>query len=105
MPSANGAVGGPWSSVPLWRGLDSAFLCEPEIPKAPPTPRINVDEVLAIPRLPDNPFMGPRKTPITKVMKPVTSAPNAAPKKMLVVSAAIGFVGGMLMAWCSGLFG
>lgn len=105
MPSANGAVGGPWSSVPLWRGLDSAFLCEPEIPKAPPTPRIHVDEVIAIPRLPDNPFMGAGKSPSAKVVKAATPALHAAPTKMLVVSAAIGFVGGMLMAWCSGLLG
>jgi hypothetical protein len=105
MPSANGAVGAPWSSVPLWRGLDSAFLCEPAIPKAPPTPRFHVDEVIAVPALPDNPFMPSAKKAGAQVVTPATTKRRATPARMLIVSAALGFVGGMLVAWCSGLFG
>lgn len=109
MPSANGAVGGPWSSVPLWRGLDSAFLCEPNIPKPPLTPRIYIDEFIPIPRLPDNPFLGstnPTRRAVNEVdAKRTRSANGLPPIRLLLLSAALGFVGGMIMAWCSGLFG
>lgn len=111
MPSANGAVGGPWSSVPLWRGLDSAFLCEPSIPKAPLTPRFQVDEVITIPKLPDNPFLSSAKpTERASAQEPEqqsskSSQADRRPIKLLLLSAAVGFASGMLMAWWTGLLG
>jgi hypothetical protein len=114
MPSSNGIVAGPWSSVPLWRGLDSSFLCEPEIPKPPLTPRFKVDDVIAIPKLPHNPFFDSAKP--TRAASPAEPKPllstdgnsqkwSKPPAKLLLLSAALGFIGGMIMAWCSGLLG
>ena len=31
--------------MPLWRGLDSDFLCAPAIPKAPAAPRVKIEMV------------------------------------------------------------
>lgn len=36
---------GVWSRGPMFRRLDSGFLEQPLIPKAPPTPRLRIDDV------------------------------------------------------------
>jgi hypothetical protein len=36
---------GVWSRGPTYRRLDSGFLEQPLIPKAPPTPRLRIDDV------------------------------------------------------------
>ena len=105
IPAANGAVGGPWSSVPLWRGLDEAFLCEPDIPKAPPTPRFQVNEVIAIPNSPDGLQPGSARANELGATQLAHRNLQATPVKMLLLSAALGFLGGIVVAWCTGLFG
>ena len=100
IPPANGAVGDPWSSVPLWRGLDEAFLCEPAIPKAPPTPRFQVDGTLAISKAPE---VVAGSAHAQEVFAPMHS--QKVPVKMLLVSAGLGFLGGVVVAWCTGLIG
>jgi len=101
IPPANGAVEGPWSSVPLWRGLDEAFLCEPAIPKAPPTPRFHVDGTLAISKPTEGLVAGSAHT--QEQIAPLKS--QTIPVKMLLLSAGLGFLGGVVVAWCTGLIG
>ena len=101
IPPANGAVGGPWSSVPLWRGLDEAFLCEPAIPKAPPTPRFHVDGSLAISKTPEVHVAD--SADAQEQLVPQKSQP--IPVKMLLLSGGLGFLGGIIVAWCTGLLG
>jgi len=100
IPPANGAVGSPWSSVPLWRGLDEAFLCEPAIPKAPPTPRFHVDGTLAISKATHG-LVGSAHA--QELFAPLMPQPK--PVKMLLLSAGLGFLGGIVVAWCTGLIG
>jgi hypothetical protein len=101
IPAANGAIEGPWSSVPLWRGLDEAFLCEPDIPKAPPTPRFHVDGTLAI----SKPTEGPLAASARAQELFASPKSRAKPVKMLLLSAGLGFLGGIVVAWCTGLIG
>ena len=118
MPQGNGLVDGPWSSVPLWRGLDAAFLCEPAIPKAPPTPRIHIDSPIPCDKVSNGPpndvvrgdgSVG-KPDPATEPVLPTTRQPPRAPRasrltRLLLLSALVGFVFGFVVAWCSGLFG
>lgn len=101
IPAANGVVEGPWSSVPLWRGLDEAFLCEPDIPKAPPTPRFHVDGTLAIAKTAGVLVAGSLHA--QELFSPLKS--QTIPVKMLLLSAGLGFLGGIVVAWCTGLIG
>jgi hypothetical protein len=43
--SLNGPDPSIWSRGPIYRRLDSGFLEQPLIPKAPPTPRLRIDQV------------------------------------------------------------
>ena len=118
MPGSQGAVDSPWSSVPLWRGLDAAFLCEPAIPKAPPAPRIRLESptpvvrVSGAPQANDVVLREPAPLPLPAGRN--SAAPSAPvelrPKlgssvRMLLLAAALGFLIGLLAAWCFGLFG
>lgn len=38
-------LAGAWSRGPVYYRLDSDFLAQPQIPKAPPTPRMQIDHV------------------------------------------------------------
>lgn len=38
-------IAGVWSRGPVYQPLDPDFLAQPRIPKAPPTPRLQIDKV------------------------------------------------------------
>jgi len=104
LPTNNGIPEGPWSGVPLWRGLDSAFLCEPSIPKAPPTPRVRIEMIGHSLRISDEndeaPTLGDASADLAIARKSLK-----APGKLLVLCALLGFLGGILIAWLFGVFG
>lgn len=105
IPVANGAVEGPWSSVPLWRGLDEAFLCEPDIPKAPPTPRFHVDGSIAAAKSGESLRAGSAAAQALIAAQFAPHKLRTAPVKLLLLSAGLGFLGGIIVAWCTGLLG
>jgi hypothetical protein len=118
MPGSQGAVDSPWSSVPLWRGLDAAFLCEPAIPKAPPAPRIQLESptpvvrVSGAPQVNDVVLRKPAPLPLPADRNlPASSALverrpiSASSVRMLLFAVALGFLIGLVAAWCFGLLG
>ena len=105
LPTDNGAARAQWSTVPLWRGLDSDFLCAPSIPKAPLTPRVKVemvgrtlrisDEDAAVDALMGEQLEQPALEPSTRFQQ----------RRLLLLFAAVGFLGGIVVAWLLGVLG
>ena len=102
LPASNGMPNGPWSGVPLWRGLDPDFLCAPSIPKAPLPPRVKIEMVGRSLRISDETDQrllalgdysrGP------EILKRSLGPQN----KLLAICASIGFLGGIIVAWLLG---
>lgn len=105
LPANNGVPDGPWSGVPLWRGLDSAFLCSPAIPKAPGTPRVRIEIVGRSLRISDDYLkagfalggISDKSESLRKYLLP--------PTKLLVLFALGGFLGGIALALLFGVLG
>ena len=105
VPASNGVADGPWSGVPLWRGLDSAFLCSPAIPKAPAAPRVKIEMVGRTLRISDDyediglavNKLTAEDEMLSKFLVPTT--------KLLLMCASVGFLGGIAVAWLFGVFG
>jgi len=102
LPVSNGAAAGPWSGVPLWRGLDSDFLCAPSIPKAPLAPRVKVEMVGQTLRIADDIESSGFALPSQQENRDVKRARSSAQGRMLLVFSLLGFVGGIVVAWLLG---
>ncbi len=100
LPNGNGLPRGPWSGVPLWRGLDSDFLCSPEIPKAPAAPRLRIEMVGNSLRISDEAdslglaLGDPTPKGLRSVLDPQS--------RLLLLCALVGFLGGIIAAWFLG---
>jgi hypothetical protein len=114
MPARNGLAAGPWSSVPLWRGLDAAFLCEPSIPKAPPTPRIYIGWAESSgdeqsheggPNHVVEPKSANAALPKHDIITRASTKSPARSVRILVASAIIGFAAGIVVSWFCGFLG
>lgn len=105
LPASNGIPDGPWSGVPLWRGLDSAFLCAPAIPKAPGTPRVRIEIVGRSLRISDDDLktgfalggIADDSESLRKYLAP--------PMKLLLLFGTVGFLGGIALALLFGVLG
>jgi hypothetical protein len=88
----------------MWRGLDSEFLCAPSIPKAPAAPRVRIEMVGRSLRISDecDDELVFEDTPADLAR---VAGIHRSPKKLLVLCASAGFLGGILMAWLFGAFG
>jgi len=104
LPTDNGGARSPWSGVPLWRGLDSDFLCAPSIPKAPLTPRVKVEMVGHTLRISDDDDAAADAL-IDGQLKQAVLAPSTHSRQrgLLLVFAAVGFLGGIVVAWLLGV--
>jgi hypothetical protein len=102
LPTGNGLPQGPWSGVPLWRGLNSDFLCSPEIPKAPAAPRLRIEMVGNSLRISDEAdsiglALGD-PAPKHEGVYPALAPQN----RLLLLCALVGFLGGIISAWFLG---
>jgi len=102
LPANNGVAAGPWSGVPLWRGLDSDFLCSPAIPKAPAAPRVKIEMAGRALRIVDDDVAmtllhGEGRS--TKELVTRTATPQS---RLLLIFALVGFAGGIIVAWLLG---
>lgn len=104
LPSSNGVSEGPWSRVPLWRGLDSEFLCAPAIPRAPAAPRVRIEMVGRTLRISDE-CDDELEIDDTSAHLVRVAGIRRSPTRLLVLCASAGFLGGILMAWLFGVFG
>jgi len=104
LPSNDLVSEGPWSRVPLWRGLDSAFLCAPAIPRAPAAPRVKIEMVGRSLRISDE-CDDELDAGNTSAVQVRPTEKRRSPMNLLVLCASAGFLGGILMAWLFGVFG
>ena len=98
LPANTRAATGPWSAVPIWRGLDSDFLCSPAIPKAPAAPRVKVEMVGQTLRISDEDLDAPEE-PAQRMGAYRSALPQ---NRLLLIFAFVGFVGGIIVAWLLG---
>lgn len=95
---------GVWSQGPVYKKLDSDFLQRPLIPKAPPAPRLRIDQVNGSLRVVD-PFNGPEISdiPDTVSLSPISrpkGSPPAGQTRLAfpVLAIFVGFVAGLAAA-------
>ena len=98
LPANTRAATGPWSAVPVWRGLDSDFLCSPAIPKAPAAPRVKVEMVGQTLRILDEDVDAPEES-VERGLEHRRSVPQY---RLLLIFAFVGFLGGIIVAWLLG---
>jgi hypothetical protein len=102
------AMPGIWSQGPVYRRLDSGFLAQPLIPKAPPTPRLHIDQVNGSLRVFD-PVHSPDFSEIPATMSLPELQPSKAPPisskprvPFLLTAVAAGFAAGLAAAFLFG---
>lgn len=76
-------VPGVWSRGPVYHRLDSGFLEQPLIPKAPLTPRLRIDQVGGTLRVFDSPRPGPEPSEVP----PTLSLPELQQAEVLPLHA------------------
>lgn len=103
LPSTNGMPGGPWSGVPLWRGLDSDFLCAPSFPKPPAAPRVKIEMVGRSLRISDESEQGLLALGEQSRGAEILRRALKPQHKVLLFYAFLGFVGGVVAAWLLGV--
>ncbi len=97
---------GVWSTVPVFQGLRPSFLREPQIPRAPLAPRLEVDNpacsaVRLVNAGRSAPQLEPQPEPSPE--PPQRPKPFVSTVTYLFVSAGIGSIIGVAMAWLFGV--
>jgi hypothetical protein len=101
-------MAGAWSRGPTYRRLDSGFLEQPLIPKAPPTPRLRIDQVNGSLRVLDLVHSPPfSNMPETQSLPELerSEAPSSHPKAGLefqIAALSVGFAAGLAAAFLFG---
>lgn len=107
-------IAGVWSRGPVYQPLDPDFLAQPSIPKAPPTPRLQIDRIdgslrvidaLDAPRKPSVPMTAqgrnpptPSQTAKTLPQPRRTLAQFARERRYRIMALVVGFGAGIAVA-------